>query len=113
MQPKGVWNLLKRFLVRPKRPIAGAAAVESSGGSICQDRVCMCIDLVLSSSIDDTVSFYGDSDVLAPSLFPVAPVTFGDAPPPDVSDIAVIVGTTARARLSRERVPHAFTLPRG
>ena len=77
------------------------------------DRVCMCIDLVLSSSIDDTVSFYGDSDVLAPSLFPVAPVTFGDAPPPDVSDIAVIVGTTARARLSRERVPHAFTLPRG
>ena len=57
MQPKGVWNLLKRFLVRPKRPIAGAAAVESSGGSICQDRVCMCIDLVLSSSIDDTVSF--------------------------------------------------------
>ena len=32
------------------------------------DRVCMCIDLVLSSSIDHTVSFYDDSDVLTPSL---------------------------------------------
>ena len=38
------------------------------------ERVCMCIDLVLSSSIDDTVSFYGDSDVLTPSLFPVGPL---------------------------------------
>ena len=28
------------------------------------DRVCMCTDLVLSSSIDHTVSFYDDSDVL-------------------------------------------------
>ena len=34
----------------------------------------VCIDLVLSSSIDHTVSFYDDSDVLTPSLFPVAPV---------------------------------------
>ena len=35
----------------------------------------MRIDLVLSSSIDHTVSFYDDSDVLTPSLFPVAPVS--------------------------------------
>ena len=39
------------------------------------ERVCMRIDLVLSSSIDHTVSFYDDSDVLTPSLFSVAPVT--------------------------------------
>ena len=38
------------------------------------ERVCMRIDLVLSSSIDHTVSFYDDSDVLTPSLFSVAPV---------------------------------------
>ena len=37
------------------------------------ERVCMCIDLVLSSSIDHTVSFYDDSDVLTPSLSLVAP----------------------------------------
>ena len=36
------------------------------------ERVCMRIDLVLSSSIDHTVSFYDDSDVLTPSLFPVS-----------------------------------------
>ena len=39
------------------------------------ERVCMRIDLMLSSSIDHTVSFYDDSDVLTPSLFPVAPLT--------------------------------------
>ena len=37
------------------------------------DRVCMCIDLVSSSSIDHTVSFYDDSDVLTPSLFLLDP----------------------------------------
>ena len=41
------------------------------------ERVCMRIDLVLSSSIDHTVSFYDDSDVLTPSLFPVGPLTTG------------------------------------
>ena len=38
------------------------------------ERVCMRIDLVLSSSIDHTVSFYDDSDVLTPSLFSTAPL---------------------------------------
>ena len=37
------------------------------------ERVCMRIDLVLSSSIDHTVSFYDDSDVLTPSLFFMSP----------------------------------------
>ena len=39
------------------------------------ERVCMRIDLVLSSSIDHTVSFYDDSGVLTPSLFSTAPLT--------------------------------------
>ena len=39
------------------------------------ERVCMRIDLVLSSSIDHTVSFYDDSDVLTPSLFSTRPLT--------------------------------------
>ena len=54
------------------------------------ERVCMRIDLVLSSSIDHTVSFYGDSDVQTPSSLvlsdPLVPgLVFGAAftqPPP-------------------------------
>ena len=38
------------------------------------ERVCMRIDLVSSSSIDHTVSFYDDSDVLTPSLFSTRPL---------------------------------------
>ena len=41
------------------------------------ERVCMRIDLVLSSSIDHTVSFYDDSDVLTPSLLSISPLTRG------------------------------------
>ena len=46
------------------------------------ERVCMRIDLVLSSSIDHTVSFYDDSDVLTPSLFSVAPLSRTSSPRP-------------------------------
>ena len=44
------------------------------------ERVCMRIDLVLSSSIEHTVSFYGDSGVLTPSLFPVGPLNSNQYP---------------------------------